>query len=100
MSLVIDEDQLEAAVNAVRREFKRNVVGDIVFDSDICVVAVVGAGMDGTPGVSGRVFSTLGREKINVINISQGSSQHNISFVVSSRDAINAVRALHREFYN
>jgi aspartate kinase len=62
------------------------------------VIAVVGAGMDGIPGVAGRVFSTLGKEKINVIMISQGSSQHNISFVVSSDEAEEAVRLLNHEF--
>jgi aspartate kinase len=98
MSLVVMEDQLETAVNAVHSEFNKNVVGDVIYDRDICVVAVVGAGMDGTPGVSGRVFGILGKEKVNVIMISQGSSQHNISFVVNSNDAIKAVRALHREF--
>ena len=50
------------------------------------------------PGVSGRIFSTIGMAQINVIMISQGSSQHNISFVVSIDDAYDVVRALHREF--
>ncbi len=98
MSLVVMEEQLETAVNAVHSEFNRDVVGDVIYDRDICAVAVVGAGMDGTPGVAGRVFGILGKAKVNVIMISQGSSQHNISFAVSSKDAINAVRALHREF--
>ncbi len=98
MSLVINEDHLEAAVAAVRSEFTTNVVGDVAYDRDVCVIAVVGAGMDGIPGVAGKVFNSLGKASINIIMISQGSSQHNISFVVSSEEAIDAVRTLHKEF--
>ena len=71
---------------------------DVLLNEEVCVVAVVGAGMIGTPGVAGRVFSTMGRESINVIMISQGSSQSNISFVIEKRDAKRAVEALHAEF--
>lgn len=98
MTLIVNEDHLERAVAAIRREFSNNVVGDVAYDRDVCVVAVVGAGMDGIPGVAGKVFNALGKAGINIIMISQGSSQHNISFAVSSDDAIEAVRVLHREF--
>lgn len=98
MTFVVNEDHLERAVAAIRSEFSNNFIGDVAYDRDICVVAVVGAGMDGIPGVAGKVFYALGNGNINVIMISQGSSQHNISFVVSSEDAIEAVQILHREF--
>ena len=98
MSLVVTEDHLESAVAALKREFNNNVVGDVAYDRDVCVVAVVGAGMDGIPGVAGKVFNSLGIAGINIIMISQGSSQHNISFVVSSDDAIDAIRTLHKHF--
>ncbi|ADI74856.1 aspartate kinase [Methanohalobium evestigatum Z-7303] len=98
MSIVVDEDHLEAAVNAINSEFDKNVIKDVTYDNNICVVAVVGAGMAGIPGVSGRVFSSLGKDNINVVAISQGSSQHNISFVVSEEEAFDAVRVLHKEF--
>jgi aspartate kinase len=54
--------------------------------------------MKGTPGVSGRLFGALGREKINVIAIAQGSSEFNISLVIAQGDGDKAVRAIHREF--
>ncbi|WP_406659944.1 aspartate kinase [Methanolobus sp. ZRKC3] len=98
MSLVVNEDHLETAVSAIKNEFINNVVGNVAYDRDVCVVAVVGAGMDGIPGVAGKVFNSLGVAGINMIMISQGSSQHNISFVVSSKDAINAIRTLHKQF--
>jgi len=54
--------------------------------------------MAGTPGVAGKVFDALGKNKVNVIMISQGSSQHNISFVIKEGDAAKAVQVLHKVF--
>ncbi len=98
ISMVVEERQLEKAEDALRRAFPRDIVKEISHDHDVCAVAVVGAGMAGTPGVAARVFKAMGGSKINVMMISQGSSQHNISFVVSSKDAELAVQELHREF--
>ncbi len=98
ISMIIEERQIETAEDALRAEFPRDLVKEISHDHDVCAVAVVGAGMAGTPGVAARVFKAMGSAKINVVMISQGSSQHNISFVVASKDAENAVRELHCEF--
>ncbi len=98
ISMVIEERQVENAEDALRAEFPRDLVKEISHDHDVCAVAVVGAGMAGTPGVAARVFKAMGQAKINVVMISQGSSQHNISFVVASKDAERAVQELHREF--
>jgi len=99
ISIVVDEHNVDKAVKAIKSEFKNGIIKDVTSDKDICVVAVVGAGMAGTPGVAGRVFGALGKAGINVIMISQGSSQHNISFVVSAESGKEAVRVLHKEFY-
>ena len=99
ISMVIEERQVETAENSLRSEFPRDLVKEkISHDHDICAVAVVGAGMAGTPGVAARVFKAMGAAKINVVMISQASGQLNISFVVASKDAEQAVRELHREF--
>jgi aspartate kinase len=98
ISIVVDEPQAEAAEIALRAEFPTTIVREISHNKDVAVVAVVGAGMVGTPGVAGRVFGAMGRSKINVLMISQGSSEHNISFVVSISEAERAVLELHREF--
>jgi aspartate kinase len=98
ITMIIDEPQVEKAEDALRSEFPRDLVRDVSHDHDVCAVAVVGAGMAGTPGVAGRVFMAMGSAKINVVMISQGSSQHNISFVVAYKDAERAVQELHREF--
>lgn len=62
---------------------------------DISIITVVGAGMRHTPGVSGRVFSKLGNDGVNVLAIAQGSSEVSISLVVDAADTENAVRTLH-----
>ncbi len=98
LSTVVDESHMMKAVWALKQEFKNGVVGEIEHDVNISVVAVVGVGMAGTPGVAGRVFGALGGNGVNVIMISQGSSQHNISFVVKKDTAAKAVQVLHKEF--
>lgn len=98
ISIVVEDPQLDVAEIALRAEFPTDVVRDISHNRNVCTVAVVGAGMAGTPGVAGRVFSAMGRAKVNVVMISQGSSEHNISFVVSAEDAKRAAQELHKEF--
>ena len=63
------------------------------------IVSAVGEGMRGTPGVAARLFGALGRAKVNVIAIAQGSSELNISLVVSEQDREKAVKAIHQEFH-
>jgi len=98
LSVVVNDDHLKQAVKALKQEFRNGVVGEIDHDVHISVVAIVGVGMAGTPGVAGKVFDALGINKVNVIMISQGSSQHNISFVVKEGDATKAVQVLHKVF--
>ncbi|MFW5747805.1 MAG: ACT domain-containing protein [bacterium] len=62
------------------------------------IVAVIGENMRGTPGISGRLFSALGEEKVNVLAIAQGSSERNISFVIADKDKDRALNTLHRAF--
>ena len=63
------------------------------------IVAVVGDGMAGSPGIAGRFFGTLGRAGINIRAIAQGSSERNISAVVDSDESTRALRAAHSGFY-
>jgi aspartokinase/homoserine dehydrogenase 1 len=63
------------------------------------IIAVVGDGMAGTPGVAARFFGNLGRAGINVRAIAQGSSERNISAVVDTSDVTRALRAVHSGFY-
>ena len=65
----------------------------------MAIVAAVGEGMRGTPGVAARVFTALGKSGVNVVAIAQGSSELNISLVVMERDREKAVRLIHEEFH-
>ncbi len=99
ISFAIRRNNLKETLNILRKEFdSRHVDWRIQYDEKASIIAVVGAGMKGTPGVAGRVFSTMGRNDINISAISQGSSELNISFAVLEEDVVDAVRALHEEF--
>ncbi len=98
ISLIVDEPHLTPAVAALSSLTKQGIVRDVTHNHDVCAVAVVGAGMAGAPGTGGRIFTALGAAGVNVMMISQGSSEANISFVVSQDDGPRAVRVLHDEF--
>jgi aspartokinase/homoserine dehydrogenase 1 len=89
---------VEAIRSAFRDELATGVIDSIAARPGIAVVAVVGDGMVGTPGVAARVFSALSTSSINVVAIAQGSSERNISFAVHERDAADAARAVHTAF--
>lgn len=75
-----------------------SLVREITGEGNYCIVAVVGKGMKGTPGVAAKVFGSMAEKKINIRTIAQGSSELNISFMISRDDARVAVEALHRDF--
>jgi len=97
--LVVGDDVAEPLVDDLKREFAnelaRQELEGVTALRDVAVLSVVGAGMRGTPGVAGRVFSALGRLRINIIAIAQGSSELNISLVVITGDERRAVQVLH-----
>lgn len=100
--LVVPDDTAERLKTALERmlakELAHHDVERVTVERPIAVVAAVGEGMRGTPGVAARVFGALGRYGVNVIAIAQGSSERNISFCVSEADQATAVRAIHEEF--
>jgi aspartate kinase len=98
ISLIVDEAHLTPAVTALGELTRKGIVREVSHNHDVCAVAVVGAGMAGAPGTGGRIFTAMGASGINVMMISQGSSEANISFVVSQDDGARAVRVLHDEF--
>ena len=71
---------------------------EVSIEDGLSIVAVVGAGMRGTPGVAARVFATMAERKVNIRAIAQGSSELNISFIVKKEDAKKAVESLHEDF--
>lgn len=99
---VVRQSDAPIVQKALREEFARELRrGDlqrIGVQDGVAIIAVVGEGMRGTPGVAGRLCSALGRNGINIIAIAQGSSERNISLVVSDREKAHAVRSIHKEF--
>jgi aspartate kinase len=99
---VISAAEAPGVVTALRSaleiELLRGHIEEIAAEP-VAIVAAVGDRMRGTPGIAATVFTALGADGINVIAISQGSSERNISLVVREPDAAPAVRAIHRAFY-
>jgi aspartate kinase len=87
-----------ALKRALEVELMRGHIEQISAEQQVAIVAAVGDRMRGTPGIAATVFGALGEAGINVIAISQGSSERNISLVVTEADAAAAVRAIHRAF--
>ena len=85
--------------DAFARELALGNVQRVLAEPGISVLAVVGDGMAGTPGVAARLFESLGRAQINVRAIAQGSSERNISVAISEAQATKALRAVHAGFY-
>ncbi len=99
ISLVIQRNLLERAVNTLEIALLgRDFIREIMSEDDVCVVAVLGAGMKGIPGVASRIFLAVAKEGINVRMIAQGSSELNVSFVVKEKNGANTVKAIHKEF--
>jgi bifunctional aspartokinase / homoserine dehydrogenase 1 len=99
---VINESEAPRVLTALRHaleiELMRGHIEEIAAEQSVAIVAAVGDRMRGTPGIAATVFGALGSADINVIAISQGSSERNISLVVTEREAAAAVRALHDAF--
>jgi len=99
----IEEAFAEKAKNAVDNEFsfeiERLKVDPLIIEKELAIIALVGDKMKSHPGISGKMFSALGRNGINVRAISQGSSERNISAVVLFSDVKKAVNVLHEEFF-
>ncbi len=95
------ESQRAVAVlrDAFARELDRGQIQDVAASADIAVLAAVGDGMAGTPGIAARLFDALARSRINVRAIAQGSSERNISVAIAAADAPRALRAVHAGFY-
>jgi aspartokinase/homoserine dehydrogenase 1 len=99
---IIDSEDEARTVEKLREAFALDLahqqIEHITVNPEIAIVAVVGDRMRGTPGISGRTFSALGRRGINIIAIAQGSSEYNVSFVVEASIMGDAVLTLHSEF--
>ncbi len=96
-------NEAEAAAKLIKEEFQWEIqsgaVEKPVIEKDLSIIAVVGERMKRSPGISGKVFYALGRNGVNVVAIAQGSSELNISAVISSQDVKKALNAIHEAFF-
>ncbi|MEY3713643.1 MAG: Aspartokinase I/homoserine dehydrogenase [Pseudomonadota bacterium] len=99
----VPKEQADRAVEVVRAAFSRELgdgqIQSVEVDPDLAILAVVGDGMAGMPGISAKVFNALGLAGVNVRAIAQGASERNISVVVPAKAATRALRAVHASFY-
>jgi aspartate kinase len=99
ISCVVANKDVDRAVRALQLALMgQGYVDRIAEEKDACIIAVVGSGMKGTPGVAARIFTAVAKRKVNVRMVAQGSSEYNVSFVVSHKEGPEAVRAIHEEF--
>jgi bifunctional aspartokinase / homoserine dehydrogenase 1 len=101
--IVFRAHQAEKALSSLHKELARELesrkIDQFELMKDLEIVAVIGSRMQGTPGISGRLFSALGNAGINVLAIAQGSSEMNISFVVNGGDRRNVLNVVHNAFF-
>jgi aspartate kinase len=88
---------LQALESALALELAHGYVQPIHVDDNVGLLAVVGEGMQGKPGLAGRIFTAISREEVNIIAIAQGSSELTIAIVVRRDGLEKAVRAVHQE---
>ena len=90
----------EAAINAeFSFEIQQGKIYPAIIENGLSIIAVVGENMKNHQGLSGRMFSTLGKNNINIRAIAQGASERNISAVIDSKDVKKALNTLHETFF-
>lgn len=102
VSLVVDGDDAERLTLALNEvfalEIDAGIIEKVACRPSVAVISIIGQGMSGTPGVSGKLFQALGNVGINVLAIAQGASELSISVAVEESEVVRAVRATHTAF--
>jgi aspartokinase/homoserine dehydrogenase 1 len=100
---VIDSKEAVKARAAVEEEFEHEIkagkIDKLNEQDNLAIVAVVGDNMRHTPGIAGKLFSSLGKNGINVVAIAQGSSEINLSVVIGKEDLTKALNVIHESFF-
>ncbi len=103
ISIAIVEHLAKTAEAAIRKEFEKEIAQDqinrILVEYDLSIVAIVGENMKHTTGIAGKLFSTIGRNGINITAIAQGASELNISWVVKNSDLHKTLDVVHESFF-
>ena len=99
----IQNQDAEKAKNAIDTTFEleinQNKIDPCIVEKDLCIVALVGESMKNHQGLSGKMFSTLGKNNVNIRAIAQGASERNISVVINEKNVKKALNTLHERFF-
>ncbi|WP_183562366.1 bifunctional aspartate kinase/homoserine dehydrogenase I [Mucilaginibacter sp. SP1R1] len=103
ITFAVQPQDTERARQVIEQEFELELLAKklehLVIEKNLAILAVVGENMKQTPGMSGKLFHALGRNGVNVRAIAQGSSEYNISVIISAIDLAKALNAVHDAFF-
>ncbi len=101
--LAVLPEMAEDAKKTIEKEFsveqQRHEIDEIVLEHHLSIIAIIGENMRRCPGIAGKIFQTLGKNKINVVAVAQGSSELNISLVIASEKRNRALSVLHESIF-
>ncbi|WNH10360.1 bifunctional aspartate kinase/homoserine dehydrogenase I [Thalassobellus suaedae] len=101
--LGIDEKEADIAKTAIDTAFENEIalhkIDPIIVETNLSIIALVGDNMKNHQGISGKMFSSLGKNNINIRAIAQGASEKNISAVIAENDVKKALNTLHEQFF-
>jgi aspartokinase/homoserine dehydrogenase 1 len=99
----IADKEAALAKYVIDREFENEIslfkIDPLVVELNLSIIAVVGDQMKSHQGISGKMFSTLGRNNVNIRAIAQGASERNISAIIAEKDVKKALNCLHERFF-
>ncbi|WP_282122369.1 bifunctional aspartate kinase/homoserine dehydrogenase I [Algibacter mikhailovii] len=95
-----DAEAAKVAIDAVfENEIELNKIDPIIIETGLSIIALVGDNMKNHQGISGKMFSSLGKNNINIRAIAQGASEKNITAVIGEKDVKKALNTLHEQFF-
>ena len=102
--VAIQQSDVKIAERSINICFKNDVstnkLDPIIVELDLAIIAVIGDKMKSQQGVSGKMFSVLGKNNVNIRAIAQGASERNISAVISKKDVKKALNSLHEVYFD
>jgi len=101
--LAVESDQAEIAKTIIDHAFEYEItkrkVNPVIIEKEVAIVAIVGDNMINHQGLSGKMFSTLGKNNVSIRAIAQGASERNISVVIAKKHIKKALNTLHEAFF-
>ncbi|WP_452222659.1 bifunctional aspartate kinase/homoserine dehydrogenase I [Lacinutrix chionoecetis] len=95
-----DASKAETAINnAFEYEISMHKIDPIIVELNLSIIALIGDNMKNHQSISGKMFSALGKNNINVRAIAQGASERNISAVIAEKDVEKALNTIHERFF-